>query len=209
MINERSSVLLGLGCPDCGGSCGQPQLFGLGKNDTFESLRDYLLYTKVPTTFYSKPPGDWFPIVNNEKTFPAGTFIGGVTAYKVTDDGLWMEANVVSPGWFRYEPNNFSLRKRDTNVELSNEQKVDIVKEVIRTTPGGNITVAVGETAKAATEVVEFAAGFLKYLPWLALAGGAVYAYSVLSSTKVGARVLKPKKPKLGEIKKAKPVIHI
>lgn len=157
----------------------------LNGNDVFDALSDFILYAKSPITFFSKPPGDWFPLVNNEVTVVAGTLLGSVVDYKVVDaenGGLWLLANTVAPGWFSYDATKVTIKKKDTNVTLSQDQKDEIIRSIItQTVPAAGLVFSaaevVGSTVELAEGTLSAAAKLIKYLPWIAVGIGGVIVY--------------------------------
>jgi len=170
ILNNNTSRLRGLrGLGDAG-------------EDVFNALKDYLVFTTAPIEVRSKPPGDWFPLVNNTKTIAAGTMLGSIRDYEVTDDdGVWLEGNTVSPGWFKYDAATISLKKKDTKVTLTDQQKMDVMRIIIESVPGGNIATTVADTATTIKDTLEdtfkISTGLIRALPYIVVGAGLLIIY--------------------------------
>lgn len=193
MMNGMPITMLngqGLGC-----GCCQQSIRGLGEPVIMQNLKDKFVTTIKPITFYSKPPGDWFPLVNSSKTNPAGTKIGSITNFKeVSPTEIWLEGNLVFPGWFKYDPGAVSVRDK-SNVELTQKQKEQILMEVIKTAPGGAAAPVVKDIAEGAIDTVKTGAGVISFLgknlKWILIGGAVVGGYYVYKNYVKGNRRIK------------------
>lgn len=206
----NGQTVYAMGCPKCEASA-------LGEsNEVFDSLQSFHLTARREVVFHSKPPGDWFPLVNNQITVQPGRFLGSVIDYRITDYGLWLKVSAVSPGWFAYDPDAFDMKEKNSSATLSPEMKAQIMKDTISKVPGGDVVIKTGEVLKATADTLETTVSvgtrIIKYLPLIALAVGAGFVY-----LKYGDDIKKAfnqkakKKPDLSGPKKKKKVkvIHL
>lgn len=200
------TMLNGLGC-----DCQQQNSFmGFGVVTTakqvFDSLQSVLIYTTQPITVFNKTPDDWFPLVESSKQVNAGSFIGSATDYQQLDNGeVWIKANAVSPGWFKYNPSQLRTELKTALPPLTKDQKQEIIEEVfIQSTPGGEVVVATADIADAAYDTavkgLKFTEGLIKALPvivTIGAIGAAWYGYKVyVKPTLNGPVRRKPKRKK-------------
>lgn len=180
-MDSTSFNLQGFGCPDC--TLRSAHMQGLGEAFIFTNLKDKLLTSVKAISFFSKPPGDIFPLVNTEKMMPAGTAMGSIIDYKEVDNGnVWLKANLVNPGWFKYDPSAVRIKDKQ-NIELTQKQKEEILFSVIKTAPGGAIAPVVKDVGEGVVDTIETGAqavSFIgRYLKWILIGGAVVGGYVI------------------------------
>lgn len=151
--------------------------------DAPEITDNKLLYAKKPILFHSKVAGDFFPLTDNQKMAQSGQFLGSVIDAQNDDTGaIWLKVSVMSPSWFKYDDQAVYMKDKDNGATLSAEAQREILKNILRTAPGGAPIVATAETVVDAGESVATIAGglqtIIKHLPLILIGVAAVFVYS-------------------------------
>lgn len=137
-----------------------------------------LYYANIDLQRHSKPPGDWFPLIDNVDQIAKGTLLGSVVEKKVIDGKNWYHFAVIG-GWIMGVDKAFFTKTVEVQ-PLTEQQKIEIATGAIKmSNPNAEILIDTYEAGKKALNIGKYLVPAL--IGVAAIVGGA-YVYNSFKS---------------------------